>query len=162
MINCPFCGGAARDLFSLSLHIDDDHDDGRQLVVAIAPDPSPGELRPTYAGVDIDAVHGKTRVERIYIAGAMTGLPERNYPAFHAEAARLRALGKYVVSPAELNDGIEHEGYAVCMRRDVAAMAKCDSISMLPGWKSSHGATLEHRIAQVLEMRIYEREDVAA
>jgi hypothetical protein len=33
----------------------------------------------------------------------MTGLPEFNYPAFHAEAARLRAQGFEVVSPAEIN-----------------------------------------------------------
>nr|WP_301338073.1 DUF4406 domain-containing protein [Pseudomonas aeruginosa] len=31
--------------------------------------------------------------QRIYLAGPMTGLPEHNFPAFHAEAARLRHLG---------------------------------------------------------------------
>ncbi|HIE1896019.1 DUF4406 domain-containing protein [Pseudomonas aeruginosa] len=29
----------------------------------------------------------------IYLAGPMTGLPEHNFPAFHAEGARLRGLG---------------------------------------------------------------------
>ncbi|RCI66099.1 DUF4406 domain-containing protein, partial [Pseudomonas aeruginosa] len=28
-------------------------------------------------------------IKRIYLAGPMTGLPEHNFPAFHAEAARL-------------------------------------------------------------------------
>ncbi|MCI4427735.1 MAG: recombinase RecT [Burkholderiales bacterium] len=32
-------------------------------------------------------------MKRIYISGPMTGLPELNFPAFNAEAARLRALG---------------------------------------------------------------------
>ena len=40
---------------------------------------------------------------RIYVAGPMTGHPQLNFPAFHTEAARLRALGYEVVNPAELN-----------------------------------------------------------
>ena len=32
-------------------------------------------------------------MKRIYIAGPMTGLPDFNYPAFNAAAARMRALG---------------------------------------------------------------------
>ncbi|QOR55258.1 MAG: hypothetical protein SHS37scaffold220_27 [Phage 67_12] len=51
---CPFCGQPQRDLFALSLHLDDDHP-GREgeLVVAIAP-----ELRavPIFE-CDIDKVH---------------------------------------------------------------------------------------------------------
>ena len=40
---------------------------------------------------------------KIYCAGPMTGLPELNFPAFHAEAARLRAFGYEVINPAEIN-----------------------------------------------------------
>lgn len=40
-------------------------------------------------------------IKRIYLAGPMTGLPEFNYPAFHAEAARLRGLGYQVENPAD-------------------------------------------------------------
>jgi hypothetical protein len=85
---------------------------------------------------------------RLYLAGPMTGLPEFNYPAFHAEAARLRALGFEVVSPAEINPegGTWHE----CMRRDVAMMVTCDQIATLPGWTNSPGAQLEVYIGQRL------------
>ena len=38
---------------------------------------------------------------RVYIAGPMTGLPDFNYPAFNAAAAKLRALGLEVLNPAE-------------------------------------------------------------
>ncbi|WP_457825134.1 DUF4406 domain-containing protein, partial [Staphylococcus aureus] len=34
---------------------------------------------------------------RIYVAGPMSGLPELNFPAFHAAAAELRAQGFDVV-----------------------------------------------------------------
>ena len=41
----------------------------------------------------------------VYISGAMTGLPDNNYPAFHAKATELRAKGYIVRNPAENFDG---------------------------------------------------------
>ena len=38
--------------------------------------------------------------KRIYISGPMTGMPEHNFPAFHAAADRLRKAGWSVVNPA--------------------------------------------------------------
>jgi hypothetical protein len=94
-------------------------------------------------------------VKRIYVAGPMTGLPELNFPAFRAEAARLRAEGWEVISPVEINHGLEHEGWNACMRRDLAALATCDAIQMLPGWHASKGATLEHHVATQLGLAVY-------
>jgi hypothetical protein len=48
-------------------------------------------------------------MKKIYLSGPMTGLPDLNFPAFHAEAARLRALGYDVINPAELPEGISRE-----------------------------------------------------
>ena len=58
---------------------------------------------------------------RLYLAGPMTGLPELNFPAFHAEAARLRALGYEVVNPAEINVD-PAAGWLACMRADIAQL----------------------------------------
>lgn len=91
---------------------------------------------------------------KTYIAGPMSGIPDHNYPAFHAEAARLRALGHEVVSPAEINDGLEHEGWSACMRRDLIALASCDAIQLLDGHIHSRGATLEVSIAYALGMPV--------
>ena len=104
----------------------------------------------------IDGLHAarKTTKPRIYIAGPMSGLPELNFPAFHAEAARLRALGYEVVNPAEIN--AEHPGdWASCMKADIKQMLTCDGIAMLHGWTDSRGATLEHALAHDLGMVIY-------
>jgi hypothetical protein len=92
---------------------------------------------------------------RVYVAGPMTGFPEHNYPAFAAEAARLRAAGHDVVSPAEVNAGLEHEGWLACMRRDIPALLTCDAIQLLPGWAQSRGATIEMCLASDLGLRIF-------
>lgn len=89
----------------------------------------------------------------IYIAGPMTGYPELNFPAFHAEAARLRAMGYTVINPAEVNP--DHSmSWHDCMRRDIAELVKCNVIRMLEGWELSEGANLEHHIAGRLGLTI--------
>jgi hypothetical protein len=90
---------------------------------------------------------------RIYIAGPMTGIQELNFPAFHAEAARLRAAGHEAVNPAEINPDQGAEWHT-CMRGDIAQLVTCDAIHMLPGWETSRGATLEHHIATALGLTI--------
>lgn len=89
-------------------------------------------------------------MKRVYVAGPMTGLKDQNYPAFAAESARLRELGYEVVSPAELNAGLEHEGWVACMKRDIPAMLTCDMVQLLPGWLKSRGATIEVNLAREL------------
>lgn len=90
---------------------------------------------------------------RVYIAGPMTGRPDLNYPAFHAEAASLRAAGYVVVNPAENQEPAckSWEGY---MRMAVAQLVTCDVICLLPGWADSRGAMIERRLAQDLRMKV--------
>lgn len=91
---------------------------------------------------------------RIYLSGAMSGLPDLNFPAFHAEAARLRALGYDVVSPAEVNP--DHTmSWEQCMRADIKALCDCDAIALMPGWENSKGAHLELHIAHRIGLRVY-------
>jgi len=89
----------------------------------------------------------------IYISGPMTGLPEFNYPAFHQAAAELRAQGLEVVNPAE--NGIPADApWQEHMREDIRMLMDCDTIHMLPGWRESNGAKLEHHIAVALGFRV--------
>ena len=93
-------------------------------------------------------------MKRLYVAGGMSGLPELNFPAFHAESNRLRALGFDVVNPAEINTD-PNTPWAKCMRDDIKELVTCDGIVLLPGWEKSKGATLEHHIAERLELTIH-------
>lgn len=92
---------------------------------------------------------------KIYIAGPMTGYAEMTFPAFHAEAARLRALGFEVISPAEVDVG-PNQTWLSCMRADIKVLVECDAIALLPGWEQSKGAKVEHAIARGLEMRVFQ------
>lgn len=90
-------------------------------------------------------------MKRLYVAGPMSGLPERNFPAFHAAAARLRAAGFEVENPAEIN-AEQRGGWEACLRADIARLMTCDGIALLPGWEESRGANLECDIAHRLGM----------
>ncbi len=87
-----------------------------------------------------------TTARRIYVAGPMTGHPDLNFPAFHATAAALRADGWHVENPAEINADPAAD-WLVCMRADITRLVTCDAIYMLPGWKQSRGARVEHTLA---------------
>lgn len=90
---------------------------------------------------------------RIYIAGPMTGLPELNFPSFHAEAARLRALGHDVVNPAEINPDPGMK-WSDAMRADIRELVTCEGICLLPGFEASRGARLERHIALEIGLTI--------
>lgn len=90
---------------------------------------------------------------RIYIAGPMTGIPGLNFEAFNTEAARLRAIGHEVINPAEVSPDPTMP-WAECMRRDIAELVKCDVVQLLPGWRTSKGASLEHDIAMRIGLTV--------
>lgn len=91
---------------------------------------------------------------RLYIAGPMTGLPESNYPAFNAAAARLRALGHTVHNPAE-NPAPACGTWLGYMRMSLRQIADTDAIVVLPGWADSKGALIEYGLAYDLGLPIF-------
>lgn len=98
---------------------------------------------------------------RIYVAGPMTGHPELNFPAFHAAAAELRALGHHVENPAEINADPKAQ-WLDCMRADIARLVTCDAVHMLPGWEKSRGAKVEHGLAVGLGLQVIYAQGEAA
>ena len=92
---------------------------------------------------------------KLYLAGPMSNLPEWNFPAFHAAAAKLRADGHEVINPAELNPDTTMEWHQ-CMRVDIAALVTCEGIALLPGWENSKGARAEFATAAALGLKVFE------
>ena len=97
---------------------------------------------------------------KVYLSGPMTGIQDFNFPAFHAEAARLRAAGLQVVNPAEINPDTTMSWHE-CMRADIKALCDCDTLALMPGWESSQGAHLELHIAHRLGLRVIQTRELA-
>lgn len=112
---------------------------------------------------------------KIYLAGPMRGIPEFNFPAFHAGAEKLRAQGHEVFNPAERD--IEHHGADIskgnatgdekqaakehgfnlreALHDDLTFIClKADAIALLPGWANSKGAMAERATATALGLEI--------
>ncbi len=91
---------------------------------------------------------------RVYLAGPMTGLPGKNYPAFHAAAARLRARGFTVISPAEINspDATWEDSMRIC----IPALLTCDIVALIRGWEDSKGTRLEVINAAAFKMPLHD------
>jgi len=79
---------------------------------------------------------------RIYLAGPMTGMPERNAPAFAEAARELRKQGHLVYCPPEsgTHDLATWEDFVA---RDMLQLAEVQAVVVLPGWSQSRGALLE-------------------
>jgi hypothetical protein len=114
---------------------------------------------------------------KVYIAGPMRGVAHFNFPAFRAAAARLRAQGHDVFSPAEKDN--ERHGADICegnlagdeekaardhgfslreaLGVDLAWIcAEAEAIALLPGWERSKGATAERAAAIALGLVVME------
>lgn len=99
----------------------------------------------------------------IYLAGPMTGIPDDNRPAFKAATLELTTQGFLVVSPDELDDLYPVAGgsrkvplWSDYMERDIPFLLRCDTVALLPGWRSSKGACLEALIANQLGKPVME------
>lgn len=106
---------------------------------------------------------------RVYISGPITGVPiEKARLAFKNAAAAMAMRGYEPVNPCDLptpagcpcpdtsgtgGSGTGHT-WSCYMRKDIAALATCDAILMLPGWQGSHGARREFDIANTLGLDV--------
>lgn len=106
----------------------------------------------------------------IYLAGPMRGIPAFNFPAFDFAAAKLRADGHVVFSPAERDRTIHgvalednptgdealataNVGFSLreALGADTEYICKhATAIALLPGWEKSSGVTAERALALAL------------
>jgi hypothetical protein len=94
----------------------------------------------------------------LFVSGPMTGLPDHNYPAFHAASQQLRKAGHTVVNPAAAGTvpGWAWQDY---MRRGLTSLIRCDGVALLDGWTASRGAQMEMRVALAMNLPVHMLED---
>ncbi len=84
---------------------------------------------------------------KLYLLGPMTGMVDQNHPAFHEAAAKLRAMGHEVLSPAEHDipeAQLSEDGWVKALEYDVGeCVCKVQGYAVLEGFQHSRGAMLE-------------------
>lgn len=109
-------------------------------------------------------------MKSVYIAGPMSGIPEFNFPAFHAAEDWLRRFEGFeiVFNPAKKDEEYDLDpeacktGDHVLVQEkgfnfkeaylwDVQKVIEADAIYMLRGWERSPGAIGEHAVAVALQ-----------
>lgn len=125
--------------------------------------------------VRLCAASGDPDRDFFYLGGAMTGIPQFNFPEFNRVAALLRERGYNIVSPAELDDPHDHKAAMLSsdgasgsgsldgkpwesfLARDcvIVSMPTCVGGIFLPGWQESNGARLETFILDRLKKPVY-------
>lgn len=86
--------------------------------------------------------------EKIYLAGKVTGDPCYKMK-FEAGVKHLEHLGwkrEDIVNPAQLIDGTRR---LKAMWKRLKLMCGCEWVALLPDWKESTGAWIEHLVAKV-------------
>lgn len=104
--------------------------------------------------------------KRVYIAGPVRGLDEKQVSeAFHQKQNELHVQGFSVTNPVDMvkfENRFRCPGYKLdddknrnaTMRFCIKLLAECDEIHLLPGWKFSEGAQIEHKVAELLKIKI--------
>lgn len=97
--------------------------------------------------------------KKVFISGPMTGIKDFNKPAFDQAEQWLTQAGYSVFNPARMHfdDAWTHEEI---MRIDLAALAQCDYILMLPKWYYSKGAIQEYHYANYTGVELLSMSDI--
>ncbi len=97
----------------------------------------------------------------MYIAGPITGIPDKNITAFTAATNLLLENGHIPICPLTLNelDPVE-DNWLSQMKRDLKYLVDCDAVFLLPGWETSKGARLEVQVAKSLDIKVYRATDI--
>lgn len=96
---------------------------------------------------------------KVYIAGKVTGLPEKEVSIKFATAARIiRDISMVPINPIELvNDANAH--WIAAMKKCIAALMTVDAVYALSDSAKSRGAKIELFLCRVLHIPVFRKYD---
>lgn len=89
--------------------------------------------------------------KRLYLAGPMSNYPEFNRPAFNRVATALRAVGFFVLNPAETDLG-QDGSWTDYLKMALTQVVASDGVATLDNWNESKGSQLEVHVARKLDI----------
>jgi len=101
----------------------------------------------------------------IYVAGKYTGDVDSNIEAASRVAGILWEAGHAVICPHANTAHFEKKwdvSWEQYLEGDLNMISRCDALVMVPGWKTSRGANLEHAYAEQLGIPIFYYPDIPA
>ena len=97
-------------------------------------------------------------MNRVYLSGPITGMPNENREAFFSAQLQIFKATNFRISvsnPFLINHETQNPTYKDYLRDAIVAMLECDAIVMLPGWANSRGACIERAVAHACGLKIY-------
>lgn len=95
----------------------------------------------------------------LYVAGKYTGDVDTNIDTARYVAETLWQLGHAVICPhlntAHFEDTIPDVSWETYLAGDFNMISRCDGLVMVPNWKESKGAKMEHEYALSLDIPIW-------
>ncbi|MHA1747998.1 MAG: DUF4406 domain-containing protein [Promethearchaeota archaeon] len=92
---------------------------------------------------------------KVYIAGKMTGLEDRNEKKFLEAEKELEKNGYTVMSPFHLHLGPPKNTWEDYLKCSLIMMLECDKVCVLDDWQDSPGAKLEVEVAKRVKMKVF-------
>lgn len=93
---------------------------------------------------------------KLYISGQITGLDYHEaFDAFERCESHLTAHGHEPINPMKSEGEVPGKKWAEYIAEDILILDECDGIFMLPNWRNSKGARLEHFFCELLGKQIF-------
>lgn len=94
--------------------------------------------------------------KKIYISGAITGVPYKNIDAFLKAENYITALGCRPINPHNVCEFIkDSSAWELYMKTDIKHLIGCEAMVVMDGWETSKGAAIEIFIAQQMKIPVF-------